>query len=348
MEEENKFNPFNYRPFIVREWTLEQFENDNKKLWDEVWVAYQKRDKSHFTPKPTKQDVLNDVRYLLVNASKHNLKQISNTFCNVLADSEALASVAQKLLDDMNSDINIPQLDLSIQGEDPKLIPYIILKTGISLNFLDQLKKWFCNHDEKDRNEKLRAIYNDEEIVRLCSLLSFFTFQLIDSYKFVSYRSKQLFCEENCLVPDIVFLAFVNFLDQEVSESLEKKVQKDFFDVTLPFRAAKEAGCFRELKKKSVESAFLYSEIFTFLAGDNEKTRNNNFSLLNNKPIKDFSPEQQKRMEQLKEAFAAFAPSKTEETGETDDGKAEPQETGETDNGMTKPEETDKTTDRED
>lgn len=312
MEDNKEFNPFNYRPFLVREWTLEQFEEDNKKLWDEVWAAYQKRAKTPFIPKPTKQDVLNDVRYLLVNASKHHLKQITKKYCNVLADSEALASVAQKLLDDMNSDINIPKLDLSIQGEDPKFIPYIILKSGMSFKFLLQLKEWFRSLDKKDI-EKLHDIYNDEEIERLRSLMSYFSHQMACYYRDSFQRARDLFNHKNCLVHDDVFPAFVEQLYNEVIESEAK--YKDFVDIYLPLRAAKEAGCFKEIKRQAVEEVFSKSAA---AAGKAKSTQDNKFSDLNTKTIENWTPSQQGRLNQLTEVFAHFAPPKPEETSKTD------------------------------
>ena len=295
MADNKEFNPFDYRPFLVREWTLEQFAEDNKKLWDEVWVAYQKRAKTHSIPKTTKQDVLNDVRYLLVNASKHNLKQISKKYCNVLADSEALASVAQKLLDDMNSDINIPRLDLSIQGEDPQLIPYIILKSGMSFKFLQQLKDWFHSLDKKDADEKLRDIYNDEEIVRLMSLLSFYSYQMAVYYKIELFRMRPLFCKDNCPVSDDVFLPFVKQLFHEISEGETKYT--DFCDIYLPLYAAKQAGCLRKITKGKVMGAF--PEV-----GD---VPDKNFTPLNQETA-NLTDEQAERLKKLRETFAKFLP----------------------------------------
>lgn len=253
MPENKDFNPFDYRPFIVREWTLEQFEEDSP-VWELAWLMYRKKD-TH-VPERIKLDVLNDLRYLLVKA-RHN-GGIDTTYCNLTLDKEALAQVAGSLLRDVESETNTFKPDLTERGEVPELIPYIELKAGFYVDFLGRAVVWWMSHGDEELEKKLQSLsYTNLEIDRLKDMLLLCLMKAGKPARAEILRGIALFEKANCPVHDEKLPEFVALLKEELEKN---EGSDDFIDRYLPLYAAKKAGCLVKITKGRVMPFFSKAE----------------------------------------------------------------------------------------
>lgn len=288
-----EFNPFDYRPFLVRERVaVEEFTQESP-VWERAWEMY--REKVPSVPERMKLDVLNDLRYLLVRA-QHTQGEVSIEHCNTLLDEQALREVAGSLLADLKSPTNPFQPDLSLQGEVPERIPYIMLKAGMPVDFLRDAG-YYCalSLDADSLHEKLASIgYSEEEITDLLDLFDLAYGQSSIYDKLFNVR-KKLFEADNCPVSDKQFVQFWKRLMNEVTRAPQEG--NSFIDKYLPLRAAKEAGCLRSVSQGMVNSAF--PEV--------TEQYKNQCSTLNNEKSSLTKP-QEARLGELKKVFAPFAP----------------------------------------
>lgn len=289
-----EFNPFDYRPFLVRERVaVEEFTQESP-VWERAWEMY--REKVPSVPERMKLDVLNDLRYLLVRA-QHTQGEVSIEHCNTLLDEQALREVAGSLLADLKSPTNPFQPDLSLQGEVPERIPYIMLKAGMPVDFLRDAG-YYCalSLDADSLHEKLASIgYSEEEITDLLDLFDLAYGQSSIYDKLFNVR-KKLFEADNCLVSDKQFVQFWKRLMNEVTRAPQEG--NSFIDKYLPLRAAKEAGCLRSVSQGMVNSAF--PEV--------TEQYKNQCSTLNNEKSRLPKQTQEVRLRELKKVFAPFAP----------------------------------------
>lgn len=285
-----EFNPFDYRPFLVRERVaVEEFTQESP-LWERAWEMYQEKD-GH-VPEHKKLDVLNDLRYLLVRA-QHTQGEVSIEHCNTLLDEQALREVAGSLLADLKSPTNPFQPDLSLQGEVPERIPYVVLKAGMPVDFL---RNCALSLDADSLHEKLASIaYSEEEMNDLEELFIMAYGQSSIYDKLFNVR-KKLFEADNCPVSDKQFVQFWKRLMNEVTRAPQEG--NSFIDKYLPLRAAKEAGCLRSVSQGMVNSAF--PEV--------TEQYKNQCSLLNNEKSRLPKQTQEVRLGELKKVFAPFAP----------------------------------------
>lgn len=133
MPENKGFNPFDYRPFIVREWTLEQFEEDSP-VWERAWLMY--RMDSSFCFEEMKECVLNDLRYLAVWSSQKG-KFDTDVYQEPLRQCPALEDYGcpESVLHFIRQISLIPveekkQPDLKPHGEKPDKIERILYRTS--------------------------------------------------------------------------------------------------------------------------------------------------------------------------------------------------------------------------
>lgn len=289
-----EFNPFDYRPFLVRERVaVEEFTQESP-VWERAWKIYQKKD-GH-VPEHKKLDVLNDLRYLLVRAL-HTQSEVCIEHCNTLLNEKALREVAGSLLADLKSPTNPFQPDLSLQGEVPERIPYIMLKAGMPVDFLRDAGRYcILSLDADSLHEKLASIaYSKEEMNDLEELFIMAYDQPLIYGKLFNVR-KKLFEADNCPVSDKQFVQFWKRLMNEVTRAPQEG--NSFIDKYLPLRAAKEAGCLRSVSQGMVNSAF--PEV--------TEQYKNQCSLLNNEKSRLPKQTQEARLRELKKVFAPFAP----------------------------------------
>ena len=284
-----EFNPFDYRPFLVRERVaVEEFTQESP-VWERAWEMYQEKD--GLVPEHKKLDVLNDLRYLLVRAL-HTQGEVCIEHCNTQLNEKALREVAGSLLADLKSPTNPFQPDLSLQGEVPERIPYIMLKAGMPVDFL---RNCALSLDKDSLHEKLASIaYSEEEMNDLEELFIMAYGQSSIYDKLFNIR-KKLFEADNCPVSDKQFVQFWKRLMNEVMRAPQEG--SSFIDKYLPLRAAKEAGCLRSVSQGMVNSAF--PEV--------TEQYKNQCSTLNNEKSSLTKP-QEARLGELKKVFAPFAP----------------------------------------
>lgn len=244
-----EFNPFDYRPFLVRERVaVEEFTQESP-VWERAWEMY--REKDEFVPEHKKLDVLNDLRYLLVRA-QHTQGEVCIEHCNTLLKEEALREVAGSLLADLKSPTNPFQPDLSLQGEVPERIPYVVLKAGMPVDFLRDAGRYYILSLDKDSlHEKLASIaYSKEEMNDLEEL---FTMACLSaSPPAEQLRRLEFFDVCNCKVKDEKLADF----HRKLADEMELRKDKPETVRLLPLAAAQKAGCLVSITQNTVNEAF--------------------------------------------------------------------------------------------
>lgn len=240
-----EFNPFDYRPFLVRERVaVEEFTQESP-VWERAWEMYQEKD--GLVPEHKKLDVLNDLRYLLVRA-QHTQGEVSIEHCNTLLNEKALREVAGSLLADLKSPTNPFQPDLSLQGEVPERIPYVVLKAGMPVDFL---RNCALSLDKDSLHEKLASIaYSKEEMNDLEEL--FIMACLSASPPAEQLRRLGLFDACNCKVKDEKLADF----HRRLADEMELRKDKPETVRLLPLVAARNAGCLVYITQNTAKEAF--------------------------------------------------------------------------------------------
>lgn len=253
-----EFNPFDYRPFLVRERVaVEEFTQESP-VWERAWEMY--REKVPSVPERTKLDVLNDLRYLLVRAHRNHAAtqqwEADTAQCRAVLDTDALAWVAGKLLVLIQNELSSFKPDLSPRGEVPEKIP---LLWGKFSGLPSEWWKGVMNSQFTPEEEELvgKGIYSREELDRLRLLaIENFTAACLRlrpaSPPAEQLRRLGLFDVCNCKVKDEKLADF----HRKLADEMELRKDKKETVRLLPLAAAQKAGCLVNITQNTAKEAF--------------------------------------------------------------------------------------------